>query len=219
MNAVNTPKKILCIVADYREISPLIEQLDFTQINEHLYSYRCTDYHLDLYIVHVWGSTAVLNALQSYCQAYTDYDLWINPGFVGACSPEIPLGQCYTIEKIANLTTDTPPVLSEDPPYIFDALPDSLPKSSLVTSPVLYHYGFHKTFKLLDMEGYAIASQAAEHHIPCSFLKITSDYTVPGDCPFSRLEEVSQKLTQTLVELLPELMERAIPPKLLLPCP
>ncbi|WP_100934841.1 hypothetical protein [Candidatus Chlamydia corallus] len=218
MNPVNTPKKVFCIVADYREISFLFDQLDFKQIHHHLYNYSCSNYHLDFYIVRVWGSAAVLKALQNYPESCTNYDLWINLGFAGACSPEIPLGQCYTIDQIGKLTTDTPPVLSENPYFIFNTLPTSLPKSPLVTSPTLYHYGFHKTFKLVDMEGYAIASKAAEHQIPCSFLKIASDYTVPGDFPFKKMEQLSQNLALTFLESVPEFIATATPPRLLLPC-
>ncbi|SPN73546.1 nucleosidase,Phosphorylase superfamily [Chlamydia serpentis] len=219
MNVVNTLKKIFCIVADYREISPLLQTLSFKQINHNLYSHIGPNYHLDLYIVHVWGSMAMLEALQNYPRSSTDYDLWINLGFAGACSPKIPLGKCYNINQIGKLSNDSPPRLTEDLHYVLESLPDSLPQNSLVTSPTTYHYGFHETFKLVDMEGYAIASEAAYYEIPCAFLKIVSDYTIPGDNPLDkRAQKLSENLTQILLKALPELIKTATPPKVLLPC-
>ncbi|ANH79144.1 hypothetical protein [Candidatus Chlamydia sanziniae] len=214
----NTLPKILCIIADDSEARPLLEQLSFQHIDVHLY--RCKPRNppllLDVYIVDHWGGPAVLAALETYPQALTHYDLWINMGFAGSCSIKLSLGTCYTVNCVAKLNQEPIPNLSEEP-KLFPIPIDSLPRAFLVTTHVPYCHGFHKTFQLVDMEGYAIALQATKHQIPYRILKIASDYTLPNSSQQIRAHthQLAIELSEVFIKILPEIFETTIASTLL----
>lgn len=209
------PVRALCFIADPCESQALFSLLPFTALYPpRIFRYHTPQLTLDLCLLHAWGSSAVHHAIQDYPQALTSYDLWLNLGFAGACSPAIPLSTCYLIEHLGKLHPHDQS-LSEAPQLIFTPKATALQTTSLVTADAPYILGFHKTFQLVDMEGYAIATLAHSQGLPLSIIKITSDYTLPRRKTFVQEHSaaLASVLAKTLLFSLPEILESATIPR------
>lgn len=195
------PNSLLLIAADTSEVEGLTQLLPFQRAATGLL--RCTDptfSQLDLLVLPEWGACGVEKGLSTIDTEYTN---WINIGFAGCCTPHDPLGECFTIHSVQQLSQQEPTLLSPLPTLPLEPLPQ-LPTHPLVTSPVPYTFGFHDTYRLVDMEGYPIAQAAKKQAVPCSMIKITSDYTLPSDRGFLTTQKswLSQQLATTVISIL-----------------
>lgn len=194
---IPTHKRHLLLFADRCEADAFFSLFPFTQSSPHLY--HCPQVPIDLCIFHAWGEQGVISTFAQH--PCNQYDLWINIGFAGACSPLLPLQHCYTVSQVYQLTPDIPPKLSQAPSLPLHPLP-FLPVHTLVSAHTPYTYGFHPTFTLVDMEGYTVASYAQQWQIPCMMIKITSDYTEPSQrSSFHHIKRaLSEHLAQTFLK-------------------
>lgn len=193
--------RLLLIAADTSEVEGLVQAIPFQKYTAGLQ--RCVDPNfsqLDLLILPEWGACGVEKGLSKIDTKYTH---WINIGFAGCCTPHTPLGKCFTIHSVQQLSQQEPTLLSPLPTLALKPLP-RLPAYPLVTSTVPYTFGFHNTYRLVDMEGYPIAQAAKKQAVPCSMIKITSDYTLSSDRGFLTTQKfwLSQKLAATVISIL-----------------
>lgn len=169
----------LFIFADYCEAKALINT-GFSRRSYNFFSSK----QADLVILDCWGSQGVLTTLT---KVFSSYSLWINAGFAGAASYTLHLGQCYSVHTVYPYHRRS---LYQLQPYAF------LPAKELTSFDIPYTDGIHNIFELIDMEGFAIAKLAESYHIPCTMIKIVSDYTEPSGREY--LLRYKDKLSHTL---------------------
>ncbi|AFS24628.1 nucleoside phosphorylase-I family protein [Chlamydia psittaci] len=200
--------KILLVLADRSEAQSLLQDFAFAKLTENFY--RCPDMHMsiliDMIILDQWGKDGVIRALTN--TVLKNYDSCVNVGFAGACSPRFPLQTCYTIDRVSQLSKDLPNQLDTTPELTVIALP-SLPKATLVSAHAPYTYGFHDTFQLVDMEGYAIAELCKNVNLRCMMLKITSDYTTEDGRDYIKQHKhvLSEKLSCAFASTIYDIIE------------
>ncbi|MEF9497263.1 hypothetical protein [Chlamydia sp. 04-14] len=204
--------KILLILADMNEAKSLIEDFDFTRVNKNFY--ECRDTHMsiamDMILLEQWGENGVIKALRN--TKLENYDSCVNLGFAGSCSPDLPLQTFYTIDKVSQLSKTSPEQLDSAIALEIIAIPN-LPRANLVSAHAPYKYGFHKTFQLVDMEGYAIARLCKNHNLRCMMIKITSDYATQegGEYLKKHRNVLAEKLSYAFTSSIYDIVETSIP--------
>ncbi|MEF9519873.1 hypothetical protein SBV45_04840 [Chlamydia crocodili] len=204
--------KILLILADMDEAKSLIEDFAFNRADKNFY--QCRDSHMsiamDMILLEQWGEDGVIQALRDI--KLENYDSCVNLGFAGSCSPDLPLQTFYTIDKVSKLSKTTPEQLDSAIELEIVAIPN-LPKANLVSAHAPYKYGFHETFQLVDMEGYAIARLCKNHNLPCMMMKITSDYaTREGEEYLKKHRSIlAEKLSYAFTSSIYDIVETSIP--------
>ncbi|WP_257615699.1 hypothetical protein [Chlamydia suis] len=183
--------KLLLIFADPAEASATLELFPFSAHRE-FFSYHTEAFLIDVLILKKWGPKGVIHALTPPPMGY---HRWINLGFAGACNPDIPLLTTYTTASVKIFNDQGSPETS----YAVTPVP-SLPIAQLTSVSSPYRKGFHKQWQLVDMEGFFIAQQASLISCPCSMIKVSSDYTIPGGGNFLKKNKarLSQKLAESL---------------------
>ncbi|QVE48926.1 hypothetical protein SBV42_04020 [Chlamydia crocodili] len=204
--------KILLILADINEAKSLIEDFAFKRTDKNFY--QCRDSHMsiamDMILLEQWGEEGVIKALRDI--ELENYDSCVNLGFAGSCCPDLPLQTFYTIDKVSQLSKTNPKQLDSAVELAVIAIPN-LPRASLVSAHAPYKYGFHETFRLVDMEGYTIARLCKNHNLHCMMMKITSDYTIQEGGEYLKKHKniLAEKLSYAFSSSIYDIVETSIP--------
>ncbi|SYX08865.1 nucleosidase,Phosphorylase superfamily [Chlamydia poikilotherma] len=204
--------KILLILADMNEAKSLIEDFAFIRTDKNFY--QCRDSHMsiamDMILLEQWGKDGVIKALKDI--KLENYDSCVNLGFAGSCSPDLPLQNFYTINSVSQLSKTTPEQLDSAIELEIIAIPN-LPKATLVSAHTPYKHGFHETFQLVDMEGYAIARLCKNHNLRCMMIKIISDYATQegGEYLKKHRDVLAEKLSYAFTSSIYAIVEASIP--------
>ncbi|WP_348663935.1 hypothetical protein [Chlamydia vaughanii] len=204
--------RLLLIFADIEEAKSLIRDFAFIQKGTNLF--QCRDSHtsiaMDMIILNQWGESGVLEAFQTIEEIET-YHACVNIGFAGACSKDLLLHNCYTIEHISELSKDSPFNVSDNPELSITPIP-SFPTAKLVSAHAPYKHGTHETFQLIDMEGYTIARLCSDYHLRCIMLKIASDFTTTNGGDYLNLHKntLAEELSSAFASCLHEIVELAV---------
>lgn len=185
--------KILCPIADRIEIQPLLSQCLQRSQNYYIWRQNQIEAHC---IITGWGSQSVATALQEAHLVQSSWDLVWNMGFAGSANRNYPLHHLFAIHQVTHLNCHhTLPIA----PW-----PMHYPIASLHTADCPYREGLSDTIQLVDMEGFEIASWAAQHNFPLIMHKIVSDFTIPRGSGYLRahMNELAHTLSQSFLALL-----------------
>ncbi|AHK63060.1 hypothetical protein BOKEGFJH_00186 [Chlamydia avium] len=196
--------RLLFIFADMCEAEAIINKYPFQKQKNNFYT--CWDANhsclMDILLLQQWGRQGVISSLNT--ELLSNYHACLNIGFAGTSSFLFPLHSCYSIDRVAELSSENPQTLSHQPELELISL-SSLPLAHLVSSPTPYRYGMHDYFQLIDMEGYTISQLCKKQNLPCMMIKIVSDYTTPEGGEY--IKNNKHALAETLYTTLKDSMD------------
>lgn len=147
-------KKTLLIFATREEAAETISALHAKQHDEYTYTYSG-----GLLLITGMGMQAIYDIVPHYLSGITEI---YNYGVAGAINKELPRFSVHSIAQVTS-TNRKPIFLQTNGLHLHSVLKPQYTTSGLSAD-------------LVDMEGYAICEVANQHQIPCSLIKVVSDY-------------------------------------------
>lgn len=189
----------IILFATLKEAQPTLDLFEAIPIQEEIYAYK-----EGKIIISGMGMLAACAALAPHLAEATEI---INPGLAGALDDSLELGYLATIGEVSLHLSH----LNEIDPFSQQLAMKCYPPvklgegPGLVTSMIPVHEGFLKTEMakrglLVDMEGYGVAYMARQANIPCTLLKIVSDFSRKEAIPLllQNFSALAEKLGESL---------------------